>query len=39
MDVKKGLGIQQDDSSIDLANSNKIKYFIDNPDRVSDGNW
>ena len=39
MDLKKGFDIQQDDSSIDLSDSKKIKYFIDNPNKISDGDW
>ena len=39
MDFKKGFDIQQDDSSIDLSDSEKILYFIDNPHKISDGDW
>ncbi len=39
MDAKKGFGTQQDDSSLNLTDSKKIQYFINNPDRVSDSDW
>ena len=39
MDAEKGFPAQQDDDSVDLSQSDKIQYFIDNPDRVSDGDW
>jgi len=39
MDAEKGFTAQQDDDSVDLSQSDKIQYFIDNPDRVSDGDW
>ncbi len=39
MDIEKGFEPQQDDSSIDLSNSDKIKYPIKNPNQVTDGNW
>ena len=39
MDAQKQLGVQQDDDSLDITNSNIINYSIENPDRVSDGNW
>ena len=39
MDAQKGFDLQQDDSSIDLSNSKKVKYFIDNPNLISDGDW
>ena len=39
MDAEKDFDEQQDDSSIDLTNSNKIKYFVDNPNKISDGDW
>ena len=39
MDAKKGFGTQQDDSSLNLTDSKKIQYFINNPDCVSDGDW
>jgi len=39
VDAKKGFTAQQDDDSVDLSHNEKIQYFIDNPDRVSDGDW
>ena len=39
MDAEKGFAAQQDDDSVDLSNSDKIQYFIANPNKVSDGNW
>ena len=39
MDAEKNFTAQQDDQSVDLSNSDKIQYFIDNPNKVSDGNW
>ena len=39
MDAEKGFSEQQDDSSVDLSHSDKIQYFIDNPNQVSDGDW
>ena len=39
IDAEKGFTAQQDDDSVDLSQSDKIQYFIDNPNKVSDGDW
>ncbi|MEM8719637.1 MAG: hypothetical protein AAGE84_10050 [Cyanobacteria bacterium P01_G01_bin.39] len=39
MDAEKGFTAQQDDDYVDLSHSEKIQYFIDNPNQVSDGDW
>ena len=39
IDAVKGFAAQQDDSSVDLADSETIQYQINNPDQVSDGDW
>ena len=39
VDAEKGFVAQQDDDPVDLSNSDKIQYFIDNPNQVADGDW
>jgi len=41
MDAEKGFVAQQDDDPVDLSNSDndKVEYFIDNPNKISDGDW
>lgn len=39
MDAQKGFDEQQDDTSINLSGSEKVKYYVNNPHKISDGDW
>jgi hypothetical protein len=39
MDAQKQFGVLQDDNSVDISNSNIINYSVNNPKKITDGNW
>lgn len=39
IDAQKQLGMQQDDDSVDISNSEIVNYSINKPKKIQDGNW